>query len=186
MGGNRSLKVKCRILAATNKNLGELVKLGKFREDLFYRLDVLRVNVPPLKERKEDIPELADYFIHVVAKDLNLPPIKLTQNQLNEMLEYDWPGNIRELKNHITRLFFNPSSKLFENNSYIKTGTQIPETWEEMDEMRKKATEKAAREIETLFLDNLLKKFNGNISKAAEHIGINRSNLHKMKKKCGL
>ncbi len=183
VGGNGTIEVKCRIIAATNKELQDLVGEGKFREDLFYRLDVLRIVVPPLRERKDDIPELADYFVEMLSKELNLSPIKLSKQQLEEMRNYPWHGNIRELKNHITRLFFNPATKLFPVKESFQE--KIPSTWKEMDAMRKEAADKASRKVEKLFLENLLRRFDGNISKAAKYIGINRSNLHKMIKKSG-
>ena len=183
VGGNGTLKANCRILAATNKDLKECVMRGEFREDLFYRLDVLRINVPPLRERKEDIPLLVQYFVESLSHELNVPQKQFDEEIMKSITRYDWPGNIRELKNHITRLLFQPDASLPPAG---ETFAKIPETWEEMDRLRKEAADKASREVERKFLESLLKKFNGNISKAAEHIGINRSNLHKMIKKCGL
>ncbi len=188
VGGNGTLKAKCRILAATNKNLKDCVIRGEFREDLFYRLDVLRINVPPLRERKEDIPQLIKYFIETLSHELNVPPKQFSEETMKSIMDHDWPGNIRELKNHITRLLFQPETRLYSQSELIKSepSLKIPETWGEMDKLRKETADKASREVEKLFLQNLLKKFNSNISKAAEHIGINRSNLHKMINKCGL
>ena len=110
---------------------------------------------------------------------------------------YNWPGNIRELQNFITRAFIVSKSKIidtdtpginiFSDHKPVDTRTfKIPDTWLEMDNLRREEADKAARNVEKLFLENLLNKFDGNISKAAEHIGINRSNLHKMINKCGL
>jgi len=105
---------------------------------------------------------------------------------------YDYPGNIRELQNFITRAVLLAKGEIINNEHLIhqqmgeskSTQTSIPQTWEEMDELRKTAADNASRIVEKLFIENLLKKFNGNISQAALHIGINRTNLHKMIKKC--
>ena len=110
---------------------------------------------------------------------------------------YNWPGNIRELQNHITRAIISSSSNTISesdldsklgaiNSLYNYSITRIPETWEEMNAMRKEAADKVSREIEKLFLEHLLKKFNGSISKAAKSIGLNRASLYKMLKKCEL
>jgi DNA-binding NtrC family response regulator len=191
VGGTKTIAVKCRVLSATNKNLKMLVDEGKFREDLFYRLDVLRINVPPLRERKSDIPLLAEHFVRRESINLNVPEKQISEIELQKMIEYDWPGNIRELKNHIIRMLIVPESENLTlsnhpSNDNFSPIDKIPENWDEMDMMRREAADKASREIETLFLENLLNRFDGNVTKAAEHIGINRSNLHKMIKKCGI
>ncbi len=197
VGGNKVIESKARIIAATNRNLETLIEEEKFREDLYYRLDVLPIEVPPLRERKEDIPELVEYFTKNICNDLKIEPKYFTKKAMNILETYDWPGNIRELQNHITRAIISStgneitdtdldpklSVSLSLYNYRIKS---IPETWEEMDAIRKEAADKVSREIEKLFLTNLLKKFDGNISKAAREIGLNRSSLYKMLKKCGL
>ncbi len=197
VGGIKTIESKARIIAATNKNLEQLIAEEKFREDLFYRLDVLPIEVPPLRERKEDIPELVEYFTRNICNDLKIEPKTFSADAMELLQKYNWPGNIRELQNHITRAIISSSSNLITkldldskltsvNSIYNFTLEKIPETWEEMDLMRKEATNKVSREIEKLFLTNLLKKFNGNIAKAAQSIGLNRSSLYKMLKKCEL
>ncbi len=197
VGGTKTIESKARIIAATNRNLEQLIAEEKFREDLFYRLDVLPIEVPSLRERKEDIPELVEYFTHNICNDLKIEGKIFTPEAMETFQNYNWPGNIRELQNHITRAIISSSSdtitkldldsKLTSVNSiYDYTISKIPETWEEMDLMRKEAADKVSREIEKLFLDNLLKKFEGNISQAAKSIGLNRSSLYKMLKKSEL
>ncbi len=197
VGGTKSIKTKARIIAATNKNLEQLIEEGKFREDLFYRLDVLPIEVPPLRERKEDIPELVEFFTEKICADLKIPKKQFSQSALDILTAYNWPGNIRELQNHVTRAIISSDSDIITSDDLDSKLTRkksvydyridkIPETWEEMDLMRKEAADKVSREIERLFLENLLKKFDGNISKAAQSIGLNRSSLYKMLKKCGL
>lgn len=101
IGGEETIPVDIRIITATNKNLLEAVKNGSFREDLYYRLNVVQINIPPLRERIEDIPELATHFLNIIAQKYNKNIIGLSSEVLNIMLEYSWPGNIRELQNAI-------------------------------------------------------------------------------------
>ncbi len=197
VGGTKIHTTKARIIAATNRNLEKLIDEGKFREDLFYRLDVLPIEVPPLRERKEDIADLVKYFTAKICADLKIPLKHFSESAIAVLEKYDWPGNIRELQNHITRAVISSAgeeiteddldSKLVSSKTAFGYKiTKIPETWEEMDAMRKEAADKVSREIEKMFLENLLKKFDGNISQAARSIGLNRSSLYKMLKKCGL
>lgn len=196
VGGTHSLKSYARVIAATNRDLFELVKVGAFREDLFYRLDVFRINVPPLKERKEDIPELIKHITNQTCKELKITIKHFDEESIKLFMNYDWPGNIRELQNHITRTMLLSKDQIItsedldfslkKKNNQCLEFEKIPETWKEMDETRKKAIHSAARKVEKLFLENLLRKYDGNISRAADAIGINRANLHKMINKCGL
>lgn len=197
VGGNASIQSKARIIAATNENPEELIKSGLFREDLFYRLDVLRIHVPPLRDRKEDIPLLIDHFLERVCMDMKISKKTITEKSQDIFMEYNWPGNIRELRNYITRSIILTKGEeidLENQKQTIKilsrdTSTNkfdIPETWEEMNTIRKDAADKASREVEKQFLHNLLNKYQGNVTKAAQKIGMNRTNFHKMMKRCGL
>jgi len=192
VGGTASIKTQARIIAATNKNLASLVKEGKFREDLFYRLNVLPIHVPPLRERKEDLTELIIHFAKTASIEMKVLFKGFSAEAMDVLKAYDYPGNIRELQNFITRAVLlakgetiNTEHLILQQLNESKSVLQlIPETWEEMDELRKAAADNASRIVEKQFIENLLKKFNGNISQAALHIGINRTNLHKMIKKC--
>ena len=104
VGGEREVKVNCRILTATNKNLEDLVDDGRFRRDLFYRINVVNIVVPPLRERKEDIPLLADYFLKRYEEMYNRDSVKISPKLMEMFMEYAWPGNVRELENNIKRL----------------------------------------------------------------------------------
>lgn len=196
VGGTQTIKTNARVIAATNRNLMHLVEEGEFREDLYYRLDVFPINVPPLRERKEDIPSLLNYFVRLTCKELKVKNKYFTEEAVKLLMNYDWPGNIRELQNHITRAILLTKTEIITPSnldfSIQKKETEyfgveiVPETWEEMDIQRKKAVETAARKVEKLFLEFILNKYEGNVSRAADAIGINRANLHKMIKKCGL
>jgi transcriptional regulator with PAS, ATPase and Fis domain len=103
LGGINEIQVDVRIIAATNVDLRQQVKEGKFREDLFYRLNVITVDLPPLRQRKNDIPPLVEYFIVKFAKENGRPPLHVMPEALRPLLDYDWPGNVRELENVIER-----------------------------------------------------------------------------------
>ncbi len=193
VGGNKTLKTDARIIAATNKDLPTCVKNGAFREDLYYRLDVFPIEIPPLRERREDIPLLLDYFADKISREMNLIRPVFTKESIAYFTAYDWPGNIRELRNYITRAIILSAGKevtpeflskpLLSSSIETATFAEIPLKWEEMDKLRKAAAEKASRKVEAEFAKRLLKKFNGNISKAAEYAGMNRTNLHKLIKR---
>ncbi len=103
VGGEETLNVDVRIIAATNKDLLSEIKKGQFREDLYYRLHIIPIHLPPLRERKDDIPFLADHFIKKLGSDLSMPHLSITQEARQRLLEYDWPGNIREFENVLER-----------------------------------------------------------------------------------
>ena len=103
VGGNVPISVDVRVLSATNKNLDEEVAEGRFREDLFYRLNVVQINLPSLRERMEDIPVLSEHFLNQFREETGMSQLKISDSAMKKMLEYDWPGNIRELRNAIER-----------------------------------------------------------------------------------
>ncbi len=103
LGGINEIQVDVRIIAATNVDLRQAVKEGKFREDLFYRLNVITIDLPPLRQRKNDVPILAEYFIQKFAKENDRPPLRVTPEALRPLMDYEWPGNVRELENVIER-----------------------------------------------------------------------------------
>lgn len=189
VGGLTTIKTNTRIIAASNKNLKEEILLNNFREDLFYRLAVLPIHVARLADRIEDIELLANYFLRLAEKEFNKKYMFLSEAAVRKLKMHSWPGNIRELRNCIVQSALLCKTNTIEENDIQlpitteKGVSQIPETWEDLNTMRKAAVEEASRRVERIFLDNLLLKFNGNITKAAEHIGIARTSLHKMIKK---
>jgi DNA-binding NtrC family response regulator len=190
VGGISNIKTNARVIAASNKNLKNEVSKKSFREDLFYRLDVLPIHVPLLKERREDIPILAEYFLLQAESELKKKDLMFSEDAIAKMINYDWPGNVRELKNIVIHSALLSKGRVI-NSSILRIDSLhpqadiiVPDTWEEMDLLRKEAVEEASRKVEKVFVENLLKKFDGNITKAAEHIGISRISLHKMIRKC--
>jgi len=103
VGGNKSIPVDVRVIAATNRNIAEDVAEGRFREDLYYRLNVVQIQMPPLRERKEDIPLLSNYFLNIFKRERGMSNLSISKKAMHAMLQYDWPGNVREMKNAIER-----------------------------------------------------------------------------------
>jgi len=103
VGGNKSIPVDVRVISATNRNIEEEVAAGRFREDLYYRINVVQIHMPPLRERREDIPMLAEYFLNLYKKERGLPNLSISKKAQDLMLQYDWPGNVREMKNALER-----------------------------------------------------------------------------------
>lgn len=173
VGGNKNIKVDVRIISATNKDLTEEVKKGTFREDLLYRLNVIPIHIPPLRQRKEDIPELVDYFLEYFAAEYGQKPKKISPEALQMLAAYDWPGNIRELRNVIERLvIMNPSSTITHRS--IVLGESARSDYFSFSTLRE-----ARESFERDFIMKKLEENNWNISKTAEVLDIERSNLHR-------
>jgi transcriptional regulator with PAS, ATPase and Fis domain len=190
LGGNHTKQVDVRILAATNKELTLEVQQGRFREDLFYRLNVVTINVPSLRERKSDIPLLADHFLEETAQRSNLQKKSLSRSALDRLLAYSWPGNIRELENAIERasLLSNDSVIQPEDLPIASFGSSQGNS-SEQEELAKDWSEKRASLNETLeavekeLIVQALKKSGGIQVEAAKILGLNHKNLwHKIRK----
>ncbi|OGW44849.1 MAG: Fis family transcriptional regulator [Nitrospirae bacterium RBG_13_41_22] len=173
VGGSKTIKVDVRIIAATNKDLREEVKKGNFREDLLYRLNVIPVVIPPLRNRKEDIPVLVEYFLEYFAAEYGKRPKKMAPGGLKVLEAYDWPGNIRELRNMIERLvIMTPLDTITPTNLVI--GESVRSDYFSFKTLRE------ARDVfEKDFIIKKLEENNWNISKTAEVLDIERSNLHR-------
>lgn len=161
VGGNTARKVDIRIVAATNRNLEKEVSLGNFRMDLYYRLNVFPITMPALRERKTDIPELADYFARKFSKEFNKEFNGLNPKMIQQINEYDWPGNIRELENFIERsvILNNGKSELdFKMNSFSKSESLNTENVQTLEDVKN-----AQQQIERDYIISILKKVNGRI-----------------------
>jgi len=189
VGGINPIKTNARVIVATNRKLETLVKKGLFREDLYYRLDILRIDVPPLRERKKDIPLLVQHFKKIACQEAKIPLKNMAEESLQLLMEYDWPGNVRELYNFIMRavvlsqnsneISLNiPDRQKLGELDYYEPEKEI-KSWEELIEARKKAADKAARQVEKYYLEKILKKNDNNITKCAKELGIDRTTLHK-------
>ncbi|MFN3395327.1 MAG: sigma-54-dependent transcriptional regulator [Thermodesulfovibrionales bacterium] len=174
VGGSANIKVDVRIIAATNKDLPAEVRKGTFREDLFFRLNVIPISVPPLRERKEDIPLLVDYFIKTISEEYGQRPKKITPEAIKRLQNHEWPGNVRELRNTLERLLIMTQSAIITEKD-ISLGDGI-----EMASYFSYRTLKEARDaFERDFIMKKLEENNWNVSKTAEQLDIERSNLHR-------
>jgi len=189
VGGNRTIEVDVRVIAATNKDLEEEIREGNFREDLYFRLNVLPFHVPPLRERKEDIERLARHFLEFFCGQESRETKTLLPEALQALLSYNWPGNIRELKNLIERMvIMTPGQEIHRDDlpqSILRsTGTSNEEI--ELGAAAAASYREAKELFEIQFLRQKLDENNWNISKTAEEIGLERSNLHRKIKSYGL
>ncbi len=162
LGGTKPQVVDVRLIAATNKDLYDEVKQGRFREDLYYRLNVIPITLPPLRQRKEDIPLLAEYFLKNICEKEGLGEKKLLKSSIEVLENYHWPGNVRELRHIIER------AAILADTYYIK-----PEHLGISS-----ATGRTLKQIENDEIKRVLKECNGNISKAAKLLGIDRKTLY--------
>ncbi|MBT5270758.1 MAG: sigma-54-dependent Fis family transcriptional regulator [Candidatus Marinimicrobia bacterium] len=187
VGGTQTQSVDIRLLAATNKPLEEMVSTGKFREDLFYRLNVVPINLPPLREREGDIKILLKHFLAHYAAELSLPPKHFSRDALKMLSDYSFPGNIRELRNLVERLYIlSPSTEI-----------DIPEVKPHLNQVvssegdaaiftETKPFTEAKRLFEERFLESQLRQHAGNISRTAKSLGMQQSNLSRKLKELGL
>jgi len=191
VGSDKVLVVDARIVAATNKNLMEMCKHGSFREDLYYRLSVIQVTLPPLRERKDEIPLLIEYFSDEAAEKLNRRPIKLSRRLRTFLLKYSYPGNIRELRNTIYRMtclagdvadFEHLPEMLRPDQPAEKEVDDAQPADMTLGEIKKSASDEAERN----FLERGLQNTGGKVSELAQQIDMNRSHLQTLLKKHGL
>ncbi len=190
LGGTKVIEVDVRVIAATNKNLDEEIRSGHFREDLYFRLNVVPITIPPLRERKEDIPILVEEIISELAFNTGLGKKRLSDKVLEAFMDYSWPGNVRELKNLIERLVIMASGEEITIEDlppeFCKRKTKPisiseEEPWFVCDNFKQ-----ARNLFEREFLRRKIAKFGGNISQTAEAIGLERSYLHRKLKALGL
>ena len=201
IGGKEKIQADTRIIAATHKNLSNLIEKGEFREDLFYRLNVVPISIPPLRERKEDIPELVNHFLDK-AKDQQLEPKKFTTESFQILEKYQWPGNVRELENFILKLCALYTDENIMNDDLAEEILNLQKLDQQMldtDNQFSKILENYlsrninkinkeyqgdvynyfVTELEKVLLLEVLKNKNGNQLKAAELLGLNRNTLRK-------
>jgi len=189
VGGNRTIEVDVRVIAATNKNLEAEIREGNFREDLYFRLNVLPFLVPPLRERKEDIQRLASHFLNYFCSQESRDIKCLSASSLYALTQYNWPGNIRELKNLIERMVIMTPEQIIEYEHLpesIKSSPLSQDIDISVGTISASSYRDAKELFEKQFLRQKLEENNWNISRTAEEIGLERSNLHRKIKSYGL
>jgi two-component system response regulator HydG len=177
VGSNRTRKVDVRILAATNKNLQDLVNKELFREDLFYRLNVITITIPPLRERGDDILLLANDFLNRFAAGAGKTTPGFSDEALQSLLSYNWPGNVRELENVIQRLVVMTDGDVID----------VPDLPSLMrfSALRKTGLTRTLAEVESEYITNVLASVGGNKTRAAEILRIDRKTLREKLKRTG-
>ncbi|RRA48761.1 sigma-54 dependent transcriptional regulator [Acidipila sp. EB88] len=186
LGGREPLHVDVRVIATTNKNLEEEIAHGNFREDLFYRLNVIPFFVPPLRERREDIPPLVSGFLQELGREYGRPHVEIAGDALEVMKGYNWPGNVRELKNIVERmLILNPQAQRIERKHLpalmLRTPARPAGATEEFASLQQ-AREAYERDFILKKIDECL----GNMSRAAEALGLERSHLYRKMRALGI
>ncbi len=183
VGGNKSIKMDARIITATNKDLLEEIKAGRFREDLFYRINVINVHLPPLRERMDDFPLIVNHFIELFNKKFNKNIKQFSSEAFDILLDYNWPGNIRELENVIEHCFVICTGDIIQVECLPKRlREQKFKTSVELHSNSKKGFQEAEREL----ILSVLEKNNHNRTKAAKELNINPSTLWRKMKKLGI
>jgi two-component system nitrogen regulation response regulator NtrX len=183
VGAAESMQVDVRVVASTNKNLDEEIERGNFREDLFYRLNVIPFVVPPLRERLEDIPLLADHFLKEFTTAYGRKPKELTPEAYQALGEYHWPGNVRELKNLIERIvILNPQVRVDARHIPLHPARRQHDRPQDRFGSLQEVREAAERE----YILKKLEETNGNVTRTAELLGLERSNLYRKMKTLGV
>jgi DNA-binding NtrC family response regulator len=190
VGDTRVKSANFRLIVATNKDLKEMVAEGGFREDLFYRINVFPIQIPPLRERGEDIPALAFHFLKVFSKRLGKKVTEFSEGAMSLLVNYDWPGNVRELENAVQH------SVILATNNVIREGhlmniietlpqadIDVPMTGDELKRLKKAAREKSVEKIEKQFVIEALKRNDWNVTKSAADTGMQRANFQALMKK---
>jgi two-component system, NtrC family, nitrogen regulation response regulator NtrX len=185
VGGNASVKVDVRVIASTNKNLEREIELGNFREDLYYRLNVLPFQLPPLRDRKEDISVLTAYFLDDFARKYGRKPPTLTRKAVEILENYLWPGNVRELRNIMERMvIMTPQTRidLYNLPEPILQRTLLAQTEQDQENSLQGARDRFERE----FILQKLMEHKGNVARAAQALRIERSNLYRKLRQLGI
>jgi len=183
VGAPQSIQVDARVVAATNKNLEKEIERGNFREDLFYRLNVIPFTVPPLRERAEDIPLLVSHFLTEFSRAYGRKPKELTEDAIAALLSYHWPGNIRELRNLMERLvILYPQSRIEARHLPLETARKsAAKQWNGFGRLQD-VKEAAERD----YILRKLEETGGNVTRASELLGLERSNLYRKMKALGI
>lgn len=178
VGGTEMLQANTRIICATNRNLSEEIKAGNFREDLFYRINVIEVQIPPLRERREDIPVLIDYFLEKYAQELGKANFKTPENLIERLTKYSWPGNIRELQNAIERAMVLCLSTKLSHKDFPFLEQPTPILSDTLFNPR--PLNQAINEFKKVYIEKTLEQTAGNQTQAAKIMKIQRTYLSKL------
>jgi len=186
VGGSASIPTNTRVIAATNQNLAELVRQRKFREDLYFRLNVVTLDLPPLRDRGEDVVTLAEHFLNTFAAQARRKPPKFTAAARKRLLAHDWPGNVRELRNLMERLAYlapEDQDKLDAPDLAFILSPATPAAGALSLDM---ALAEATEQFQTEYIKQHIQRARGNMTAAAERLGLHRSNLYRKMRQLGM
>ena len=190
VGDTRTQSANFRLLTATNKDLKAMVANGTFREDLFYRINIFPIQIPPLRERRDDIAPLAFHFLRVFSEELGKKVIEFSEGAMSALVHYDWPGNVRELENTIHRAVILATDRVVRQahlaniiDMLPRLDLDVPRTSDELKRIKKVAREKSVENIEKLFVLEALKRNAWNVTRSAEETGMQRANFQALMKK---
>ncbi|SPP99945.1 Acetoacetate metabolism regulatory protein AtoC [Candidatus Sulfobium mesophilum] len=187
IGEKKTVHIDVRFISATNKDLRIMTKEGSFREDLFYRLNIFPIHMPPLRDRKEDIPHLAQYFLGKYREELNNRVTHINAEAMRLLVLYPWPGNVRQLENAIQRAVIMCQDRTLKPEHLTSldfpTEEAIPRNSEELKEMKKDLRIKSVEGVEKAFIMEALRRNDWNISRASTDVGMQRTNFHSLMKK---
>ena len=184
VGGSQTIQVDVRVLTATNKDLEKEIEEGRFRQDLYYRLNVIPINVPRLVDRKEDIPELVEHFLKMYASLKGGKKKTMTEGAVKKLMQHDWPGNVRELKNIVERLVIMTPGDTITADDIIPLSSRSSSETDRLIDIP--LLKDARAQFEKIFIESKLKECGFNISRTADLIGVERSNLHRKIKGLGI
>jgi DNA-binding NtrC family response regulator len=190
VGDTRTQSANFRLLTATNKDLKAMVAEGTFREDLYYRINIFPIQVPSLRDRRDDIPPLAFHFLKVFSEELGKKVTEFSEGAMSALMHHDWPGNVRELENTIHRAVILATDKVVRQahlaniiDAPAKLDVDVPRTSDELKRIKKVTREKSVESIEKLFVLEALKRNAWNVTKSAEETGMQRANFQALMKK---
>lgn len=190
VGDIQSKTVNIRLITATNKDLENMIAEGSFREDLYYRINVFPIEIPPLCKRRDDIPALAFHFLNQFSKEMGRQVKEFSAGAMNLLMNHDWPGNVRELENIVHRAVILASDKTIRQAHLVNildtqpiNNLNVPRTSEELKHIKKVARQKSVEEVERLFILGALKRNGWNVTASADETGMQRSNFQALMKK---
>ena len=179
-----SRKVNVRLICATHRDLQTLAAEGAFRQDLYYRINIFPIEIPPLRERREDIPALASHFLQQFSGEMKQPTREFSPGAMNLLMNHDWPGNVRELENVVERAVILASGDVIRQGHLVNIidmlphiDLDVPRTSEELKQVKKIARRKSVENVEKHFVLRALKRNRWNVTRAAEDTGMQRSNF---------
>jgi transcriptional regulator with GAF, ATPase, and Fis domain len=190
VGDTRTQSANFRLLTATNKDLKAMIADGVFREDLYYRINIFPIQIPPLRERRDDIPPLAFHFLKVFSDELGKKVSEFSEEAMSALVHHDWPGNVRELENTGHRAVILATDKVVRQahlanviDRLPRLELDVPRTSDELKRIKKVAREKSVENVEKLFVLEALKRNAWNVTKSAEETGMQRANFQALMKK---